>query len=311
MTTFWRKARKAVGRLLEADVVLASIVERLLLLYPWTTQSPRLFILGLPRSGTTLVYQYIVHRLHVAYFTNAAGRYYLAPGLATWVQRGLHTEHRSNFRSEYGTATGPTAPHEAGRFWGRFFGFEEYISPHQVSDADRRLLRRTLSFVQQAFGDRPFVNKNVKHLLRIPALHDTFPDALFLRVRRDWSDVALSLLRSRHDNLEDPTTWWSARPPDHRALEGLPPSEQIAHQIQGLSAVMDEHLSALPSDQTLSVRYPSFCANPDLLVQRLQSRLPQTPTRNSAVQHFSPSTNIPQTAEEARLADHIATLMAS
>ncbi len=33
--------------------------------------APRLFILGLPRSGTTLVSQYIVHRLKVAYLTNA------------------------------------------------------------------------------------------------------------------------------------------------------------------------------------------------------------------------------------------------
>lgn len=305
---FGETARKGLRPLLEVDVHLASLLERALLLRSWTSDSPSLFILGLPRSGTTLVYQYIVHRLTVAYFTNGVGRYYLAPCLATWAQHTLHPTYRSDFTSDYGSVSGAMAPHEAGRFWGRFFGFEEYITPNQVSPQDRRLMRRTIAFVQRLFGDVPFVNKNVKHILRLPALHAVFPNALFLRVQRDRTDVALSLLRARHDNLDDPTNWWSARPPNYRALQHLPLDEQIARQLAVLDEKMDADLSALPSEQVLSIDYQTFCACPDDFIQSIQSRLPRIQYRNEKVEQFPPSTNTPQSDQEEQLVQRIKSL---
>lgn len=302
------KGRKGISRLCEADVYLAALLERALLLRARSQTQPVLFILGLPRSGTTLIYQYVVHRLSVAYFTNGVGRYYLAPCLATWAQHTCHDEYRSDFTSRYGSVTGPMAPHEAGRFWGRFFGFDEYILPEDVSTRDRRTMRRTVAFVQHIFGALPFVNKNVKHLLRIPALASIFPNAVFLRVHRDWSDVALSLLRARYEHLDDPTNWWSARPPNHQRLASRPVDEQIAHQLRGLHRKMNDDLSALPAHRVLSVNYESFCDAPDRLVHTIRSQIQPIDVRNAGVDAFSPSTNRPQTPEEERLLRRIKTL---
>lgn len=302
------KGQQGMKLLCEGDVFLAALLENALLLRSRSPTQPLLFVLGLPRSGTTLIYQYIVHRLTVAYFTNGVGRYYLSPCLATWVQHACNASYRSDFRSRYGSVNGPMAPHEAGRFWGRFFGFEEYVPPDQVSVRDRRTMRRTVAFVQQLFGNTLFVNKNVKHLLRLPVLSSVFPNAFFLRVHRDWTDVGLSLLRARHDNLDDPTNWWSARPPNHKDLEDLSAEVQIVQQLSALHQKMNEDLSALPAHRVFSVKYKEFCDAPDHLIHSLHSRIQHVDFRNPSVNSFSPSTNRPQTPEEERLTDRIKTL---
>jgi hypothetical protein len=53
---------------------LLRAAERMFVSHSRPVSAPRLFILGLPRWGTTLVYQYIVHRLKVALLTNGVLR---------------------------------------------------------------------------------------------------------------------------------------------------------------------------------------------------------------------------------------------
>ena len=302
------KAATLARLLSEGDVFLAAAAEHALLLPAWTPTRPIIFILGLPRSGTTLVYQYVVHRLRVAYFPSAVGRYYRAPCLATAVQRVRHPPYVSDFDSRYGNVAGPMAPHEAGRVWGRFFGLHTYVGPEDVSAWQRRILQRTLGCVQALFGGRPFVNKNVKHLLRIPALYALLPNVVFVRVNRALPDVAVSLLRARYANLDDPTGWWSTRPPNHAALEGVPLPEQVARQVHGLRDTLDADCAALPDAAVVSVDYEAFCANPERLIQQLQTVVPDLALRNTPVQRFTASHNRPQTDEEARLVDRVEAL---
>lgn len=302
------KAETLIRLLGEGDVFLAAAAEHALLLPAWRPVHPSIFILGLPRSGTTLVYQYVVHRLHVAYFPRAVGRYYRAPCLATALQKLRHPPYTSDFHSCYGNVAGPMAPHEAGRVWGRFFGLHTYVGPGDVSAWQRRILRRTLGCVQALFGGRPFVNKNVKHLLRIPALRALVPNAIFVRVDRSLSDVAVSLLRARYANLKDPTGWWSARPPNHAALEGRPLPEQIARQVYGLRAQLDADGAALPNDAVVSVDYEAFCAAPERLIERLRNVVPGLVPRSAQVPHFTASHNPPQTHEETQLVDCVEAL---
>jgi len=302
------KTRKGLRPLRELDVFLAAPLEQAFLLFSRPSSHPLLFILGLPRTGTTLVYQYVVHRLQVAYFTNGVGRFYLAPCLATWVQRTLNSEYESDFMSEYGSVLGPMAPQEAGRFWGRFFDFEDYVSPEHVSPQSRRKLRRTIACVQRLFGNPLLVNKNVKHILRIPVLDAIFPNAFFLRVERDHVDVALSLLRARYANLEDPSDWWSARPPNHQDLQDLPKDEQIARQVKALDRKVETDLSKIPSDRVLRINYQAFCNGPDALIRTIRSRIQPTELRNPKKKRFRPSTNTAQTQEEKRLVERIKAL---
>ena len=279
--------------------------ERLLLASrSWTANSPQLFILGLPRSGTTLVYQYIVHRLDVGYFTNGVGRHYLSPCLTTWWQRRRHGDYRSDFRSSYGKSAGALAPREAGAFWGRFFGVDNRVET--LSAPQALLLQKTVACVQRLFGDRPFVNKNVKHLLRLRAMAEAFPEACFLVVERELPEVAASLLRGRSELPGDSSDWLSVKPTNYEALAGLSPLEQVAGQVVALQEELASELRRLPDDRVLRVTYGEFCRKPEGLIDELRARWPDVGYRSPARTEFERSTHRPRTPEEYRLAEFLA-----
>lgn len=277
------------------------VFERILLAKQYPNELSQLFILGLPRSGTTLVYQYIVHRLQVSYFTNAVGKYHLSPCLVSWVERSLFGAYQSDFKSDHGAVKGRAAPREAGSFWGRLLGFEDYLSIQDVTDRDAMHLQKTVACVQTLFGGQPFVNKNVKHMLRIEVLAHLFPSSCFLVVERHLRDVALSLLRARNRRDRNPDEWWSVRPPNYATIKNLPLAEQVANQVLELRARMGADLRKLPLDRVLSVDYSTFCTNPEHLTDRLVPRLKVKGYRNGPVRQFKEQTNGARSWQEEEL----------
>jgi hypothetical protein len=292
-----------LNRLLRRTLVVSplKLAERALLARDWTSDQPDLFILGLPRSGTTLVYQFVVHRLRVAYFTSGVGRLPRSPCMVTRWERRRHGEYRSNFQSHYGSMAGAAAPHEAGEVWARWFGYEDYVRFDQLDPDAITGLRRTVACVQHAFGNAPFVNKNVKHLLRLDALARVFPRAQFLVVRRHLPDTALSVLRARHANQGDPRRWWSARPPDYEALKDLSPAAQVAGQLRSLQRRLDQDLAALPAGRVHAIDYADFCREPESLIERIRPALGNPAFRQDAVPPFEVTTSRPRTDEERAL----------
>lgn len=269
------------------------------------TNKPQLFILGLPRSGTTLVYQYIVHRMNIAYITNQAGYYYLSPLIVTNLQRNQLGTYQSDFKSNYGKVSGPLSPREAGAFWGRFFGTEDYVSIDDLTIKRIQTLQNTIFGIQQLFGDLPFVNKNVKHMLRIQVLSEIFPNAYFLVVERDLPQVALSVLRGRYNNLADPMQWWSVKPPNYAELKDLPVVEQVSGQLLALQDRMTADFSQIDTERIIRFSYLNFCDRPESIITLLTGLLGEVSCRNMVVSHFESSIKSPQNNEEFQLIELI------
>jgi len=265
----------------------------------------QVFILGLPRSGTTLVYQYLVHRLHVAYFTNAVGEHPYDPCRATWAQIKDGGVYRSDFESEYGRSRGDLAPREAGRFWLRFFDIDAYQTPGDVGDAALAEMREAVFCVQAIFAAAPFVNKNVKHLLRIPILNAAFPDPHCLVVERDRVDVALSILRGRAESLGSEGAWFSAQPPEYERLRRLDPVEQVVGQVVGLERKMNEDLARVSAARVHRVDYEAFCRSPEVAISGCGEALRGVAEKNPGVASFELRRREPRTEAEARLAARI------
>jgi hypothetical protein len=278
------------------------ILEQFILLVPFRLNKPQLFILGLPRSGTTLVYQYIAHRLEVAYFTHGVGQFPRSPCTVTFLQKKVYGTYVSNFKSSYGKVSGPVSPREAGTFWARFFDLEAYSSFQDIASQDIFYLRNTVGCIQSIYGNAPFVNKNVKHMLRIEPLSKIFPDSYFLVVERDMKDVALSVLRARYaNNAGDATKWWSVRPPDYQHIKDLPPPEQVVCQLTSLEQQMNNDLACLPAERVIRIPYEQFCDAPETLIHTLQHVLGALEYRNPAEPCFQKSRRKTQTREEEHL----------
>ncbi len=286
----------------------AALMERALLLHQWHSDRPQVFILGLPRSGTTLIYQYIVHRLHVAYFTQGDRLNRQHPCVSALLDHWRYGDYQSDFESHYGKNKGAGAPHEAGGFWARFFDLDSYADYDELSNAQINTLRNSVFCAQRLYGDTPFVNKNVKYLLRILPLSQIFPQAIFLVVERDLQAVALSVLRGRYQNLNNVNEWWSVRPPDYDQIKDLEPAAQVAQQVISLKQRLDHDLKQIEPARVLKIDYQDFCTEPENLITQLQTCIGPVREKNPLEVAFALSTKLPQTDEEKILLQKLKTL---
>lgn len=224
---------------------------------------PPIFIIGPPRSGTTLLYQIMVTGLRTAYFTNFVARFPHAPVLAMQASRRLlDAAHREEFRSHHGMTKGWTGPHEGGQFWYRWFprGEHVYVAAGQISPETLHRLRLTVTRLSAACG-RPMLFKNTFNTMRIAPLLEAFPTACFLVSRRDPIDTAQSILNSRVRALGQKEGWWALPPREIDALRDHPYWDQVVEQVY-YSYKQIEADREIARERFLDVDYTSLCRDP-------------------------------------------------
>ncbi len=220
-----------------------------------------IFVLGAPRSGTTLLYQLLVEGLDVGYLANAHAAQPNDVARVEREQRPRAARGGSDFESSHGATSEPWGPSEAGEYWYRFFAREEHQVDHAAPE-DRTVVE--LRAAVRAFADAcgvPVVFKNTINSLRVPALAAALPEARFVLIERDLADNARSLLvgRSRRGDLD---AWWSARPAGAAEHAGDAPAEQVVWQARRVHDVARDALADLDPSRSMHVTYDELCADP-------------------------------------------------
>ena len=184
--------RKAGGLVVHQ---MLPLLEPRLLASAKNLSSPPVFILGPPRSGTTLLYQLLTTCLRFSYICNLADRFHDCPVATTVLLRGLIRSYRTDFTSRYSRTGGYAGPSEGATIWRKWFGWG-YVDESDVTHEARREAYTLVAALESVLG-APFVSKSPRHSTRIRALESVFPGCLFLRVSRDPLAVAQSILKRR------------------------------------------------------------------------------------------------------------------
>jgi hypothetical protein len=231
---------------------------------------PPVFIVGAPRSGSTLLYQLIVVRFDVGYLSNLHCRLFGAPALVERMA-GRRLEPPAVFSSDHGRTNGLAAPSECGPYWYRFFRKSPQHVPLEEADAGAlRNLRASVRALGDAAG-RPVVFKNLLNSLRLEPLGEAFPEAIFLVVQRDLADNVASILAARRSVRGDETAWWSAEPPDVDRLRGRPPEAQAEGQVRGIHELIDSAKQRLGADRFLDISYEHLCADTHAVLSEISA----------------------------------------
>lgn len=261
-----------------ADVVryvvnkLAQPFDQILVRKHRDPEVPIIFIVGAPRSGTTLLYQLVCAHLDVGYVSNAMARWWMAPVAAARVRSPLWQEARqAKLVSDLGRSTGPDGPHEFGWFW------QFHLLHQDTDDLDDEALE-ALDFDPAkaeleglaGYFERPLVLKALVHLpYKIVWLRKHLPQARFIWIHRDPIFVAQSILQAREDRFGDQVRWWSIRPRDVAAWSSHPPHEQVAHQITNVTAAIDRAFAVIDPDAVLHVEYERLVEQPETALRRV------------------------------------------
>ena len=227
---------------------------------------PPIFVVGPPRSGTTLFYQLMIHRFHLAYFPNVANRYRESPVTATRFALKFCKPHTSDFTSSYGLVDGGMAPHEAGSVWNRWYPTEgehgyNYTGAGYFDRGTKHIIYQTVAGMEELF-DAPFINKNVKNSVRIRSIAEMFPEALFIQMRRNVFDVANSILESRKEIRHDVKDWWSVMPKEIERLKNLNCLEQVCGQVFYVEKNIKEDIAVVDREKAHVLHYEELCDHP-------------------------------------------------
>ena len=238
-----------------------SLLERGLVRQHRTPGAPIVFIVGVPRTGTTLLHQLMVRHMDVSYISNAVARYWLAP---LWAMKHARTKDEIELRSDLGRTEGDAAPHEFGWFW-------LYHAPtdgsHHRTDAELEALdwgyiRGELEAIA-SWSQRPLVLKNLETVdYHIARFARELTGSKFILMERDPSFTAQSLIESRRKRYGDEHSWWSIRPRDVEAWRDRSPEDQVAHQIQDISSNIAAGLATLPPSRRMVLRYETLVQDP-------------------------------------------------
>lgn len=226
---------------------------------------PPLFIVGAPRSGTTLCYQLLVNRFRFAYLPNVSNRHLGAPTLAAWRHR-LTEGVPVTWESAYGVVEGSMAPADGRpvlRPWLPQFDEEPPGIP-RVEELEALVAR-----LEWIFGG-PFANKSNPLSMFVGLLARTFPDALFVHVRRDFVDATASLMEARRKHAVPTGEWWGATPPQYRHLRCGSELEQSLRTLFGAERWIAARLAELPERRRMDVEYSELCSDPSRVARSAQ-----------------------------------------
>jgi hypothetical protein len=237
------------------------------------------FIVGVPRSGTTLLSQLMSRFLEVGYIDNIVARFWANPVIGIRVSRAVlppHSRSRIQLRSVHGTTDEPWGPHEFGYFWREMFGLDRAathnLSPGEREDVDEAALTRRLREIAFEFG-RPVVFKNPICGFQASLLERCYPNSLFISTERDDEQVAESIRKSRVERYGSDEVWWSLKPSTFGKLSNLRPVDvQIRAQISDSRTEFSHEFGRL-GRPTVSVGYEEMRTDPLGLLHRLREQL--------------------------------------
>ena len=238
-----------------------------------------LFLVGAPRSGTTLLYKALCLHPDVAFISNWGRR---APGLPPLALLNRLPRHLPEARRAAWFGPEAANAYAYGRrrpLWERLFPApvegeplyrrcgigEDGEGPPDPQVAAR--LRRSFAAVERFAGGSLLVSKRIANNRRIGLLAAVFPEARFVHLIRDGRAVAFSL--SRVDWWQDDVVWWYGGTPRRWTDEGGDPWELCArHWVRELAAI-EQGLRVVPGPQRLEIRYEELVEGPIAGVRRV------------------------------------------
>jgi hypothetical protein len=236
---------------------------------------PVTFILGPPRTGTTLVSQLLADRGGFAYVSNFLARFWRAPFIGSRFEQEIGLRDpawRSSYRSRSGATRGPAEPHEFTYFWNQWFerGQEtQKLGPAELAGIDAAALRRAVGSIEAAWELPALFKNGFWFNFQVGILRELFPASVFVRCRRGAVWAAQSIAGSREAIRGSRERWWSMKPAEYPRLQGLPWWEQLAGQVVYTDRELDRALGGLPPESVVEAPYLEVCRDPAGVVGRV------------------------------------------
>lgn len=222
---------------------------------------PVVFIIGLPRNGSTLFQQLIARSFELFYVSNIQARFWLIPNVGARIIRHFRPHrHDTDYSSEFGNTKGLWEPHEWPWFWQYGLGIKGKRANLQLDARIERIAKQLAGLENTEKSPLVFDNTDVfPYLSRI---YEKIKTSVFVYIKRDPFYVANSILNARIKRYGDVAAWYGPRVSDGEKVSSLSPVEQCVAQVHHIQQNLDALAASVDKDRLHLIGYDELCSSP-------------------------------------------------
>jgi len=217
-----------------------------------------IFIVGAPRSGSTIFYQALTNCYDVKYIDNLASSWFKYLPFGMWLSDLIYgMKPHNNFLAELGNTLkfGGHAPSECGEFWYRWLPRNShFIGSSDLSEKALKEICIELDSIMSKYS-KPLLFKNLNMGQRLQLIQKIYPKAKVIFIRRDPRFIVRSILSARANLNLSENEWWSVRPKNYEKLIQLPELEMCASQVYFIEKQIKEDLKIFDRKNVMTIHF--------------------------------------------------------
>lgn len=229
---------------------------------------PPIFIIGLSRSGTTILYRLFTSHKDTSYPEYYSSKFYKHPWMFRFISLAM------KYRKKRYKITRPIP--KQGRIWSRFYSPYDYLDESMVTKDIKNYYDKAIKYQLKAFKATRFVSKNPRDCLRIRWLDAMYPNAFYIIISRDKKSV----LSSMYQKIQKKKKKWNAKFPgkSNELLGYLDIKKVIGMNYSEMEACIghyEYHKKSLEKDlpkikdRTIIIEYEELVKDPRNMIKKL------------------------------------------
>ena len=210
-----------------------------------------------------------------------------------------------DFTSQLGKTKGAHSPHEFWYFWRRFFHFGkiQWLSEAELAEVNHELFLKELEAIESCFK-KPLLLKALIMNWNIDYLNHILRKPLFLFIKRNAIHNMASLFKTRKIFFNDPSKWYSFKPPEYETLKSKNVYMQLAGQVYYTNKHIEKTLQRIQPEHSILISYEEFCKAPEqqyhVILSQLRLHGYDVNQAYTGPTSFQPSSNFDDEFNEAK-----------
>ncbi|MCF8229573.1 MAG: sulfotransferase [Bacteroidales bacterium] len=276
---------------------------------------PFLFIVGCPRSGTTILLQWLASLNLFSYPTNVLNRFAYAPYIGAQIQKILFDKKFDfsnefndinssiSFSSNLGKSMGALSTNEFQHFFRNYMNniVPRYLNDDEIKDVDFKGIKEGLSSIEVAFG-KPFIVKFFMLQFNLDLAFKYLSNSIFAFIKRDPIYNMQSILFAREKYNNDKNEWLGFMPKEYFELKGMDVYHQIAGQVYYTNKSINDAFVSIPNKNKIKIQYKDFCNNPKKYYHQIKRKYEyfgyEMPEFYAGIDHFTSADKLKLAKEE-------------
>lgn len=245
-----------------------------------------IFLVGAPRTGSTILYQIVTNNFDLLYIDNLANTFSKNLYFGLWLSKNLKIKGPHNcFKSDFGRTLkgGFRAPNECGGFCENMLETDNvYQLVEKNEKATSLKMKKYLSAIMGRYR-KPIIFKNLKSGQILPIIKVAFPEAKIIFIKRNPFFTAQSIFLAKRKAGIPADRFFGTKPRKYKELAYSSEPEQIVKQIYHMEKQIEQDSALFLKSNFITIHYEEVCRDYKALISKFEIFLNKKAVKSRAI----------------------------